>query len=494
MVALQGDWDLGAATVTSISAFQRYVQNDQFEPDQIASDPLRYVGTFPYAQWNQNSSRLAYNNYSEELRIGSNGNSDFTYVAGVFYAHLNMDRAGARRRLNCGSGAAIGAACTGTVTASSSGFSGNFISDNVAAFGQIDWRVVGGLHLIAGLREQYEKQTVTGSVFGPLNAGDALFPGTPINSGTRSRSGWATTGKAGLRYEFNRNLQVYGSYTRGYKAFALDLDITDYAHQTGIAPEHVNAYELGVKWQAPGGVFDISAAVFRSDFRNLQVQSLLTDVTTGTFVTVLGNAGKSRSQGFEVEATMRPSSNFSVAANFTLIDASIDVPGQSCPIQLQTGVTAYSSNFPVNTCYARTTTVGGVTTTSNPIIDVVGGQLPATPRYRVGVTPRYERAFGNLAGFVQVALNYQSDTLFALNQDPLLKQKGYAIMDASIGLRQADSRWNATLFVRNLFNQTYYSQLNHGTILANAANGTDLWANINKDANRYFGGTFGVKF
>ncbi|SDD05316.1 iron complex outermembrane recepter protein [Sphingomonas sp. YR710] len=494
IVSLQGDWDLGAATITSISAFQRYIEADQFEPDQIASDPLRFVGTFPYAQWNQNSSRFAYNNYSEELRIGSNGNRDFTYVAGIFYAHLDLDRAGVRRRLNCSAGAAIGGACTGTVTATSSGYSGNFTSDNVAAFGQIDWRLVGGLHLIAGLREQHEKQTVTGSVFGPLVAGDTLFPGTPINSGTRSRSGSATTGKAGLRYEFNRNLQVYASYTRGYKAFALDIDITDYANQTGIAPEHVNAYELGAKWQAPGGVFDISTALFRSDFQNLQIQSLLTNVATGTFVTVLGNAGKSRSQGFEVEATARPSRNFSVAANFTLIDATVDVPGQSCPIQLQTGVTAYSSNFPVNQCYARTTTVGGVTTTSSPIIDVVGGQLPATPRYRVGVTPRYERAFGNLSGFVQVALNYQSDTIFALNQDPLLKQDGYAIVDASIGLRQIDSRWNVTLFVRNLFNHTYYSQLNHGTILANATNGTDLWANINKDANRYFGTTFGVKF
>jgi iron complex outermembrane receptor protein len=216
----------------------------------------------------------------------------------------------------------------------------------------------------------------------------------------------------------------------------------------------------------------------------------VTDVETGTFNTVLGNAGKSRSQGFEIEATARPSREFSVAANFTLVDATIDVLGQSCPIQLQTGVPTYSGGFPVNQCYIRSTTAG----TSSPIIDIVGGQLPATPRYRVGVTPRYEREFGNLAGFVQVALNYQSATIFALNQDPLLKQDGYAIVDASIGLRQADSRWNVTLFVRNLFDRTYYSQLNHGTVLANATNGTDLWANINKDADRYFGATFGVKF
>ncbi|MFC3440797.1 TonB-dependent receptor [Sphingobium rhizovicinum] len=494
IVSLQADWDLGPATVTSITAFQRYDQRDRFEPDQIASDPLRYVGAFPYSQWNDNGSHTSYNNYSEELRIGSNGNQDLTYVAGVFYSHLDLDRSYNRRRLRCGSGT-IGATCTVTPTADSSGFDGTFKSDNVSVFGQVDWRVVGGLHVIGGLRNSYEKQTVTGSVYGPLVAGDNLFPGTVINAGTRSRSDWALTGKGGLRYEFNRNLQVYGSYTRGYKAFALDIDVTtNFANQNGIAPEHVNAYELGAKWQAPGGVFDISAAIFRSDFRNLQVQSLVTDVASGTFVTVLGNAGKSRSQGFEVEANIRPSREFSVAANFTLIDANIDVPGQSCPIQLQTGVAAYSSDFPVNQCYIRRTTVNGVTTNSSPIIDVAGGQLPATPRYRVGVTPRYEREFGNLAGFVQVALNYQSDTSFALNQDPMLKQDGYAIVDASVGIRDADSRWNLTLFVRNLFDQNYYTQLNHGTILANTTNAYDLWANVNKDADRYFGATFGVRF
>jgi len=208
---------------------------------------------------------------------------------------------------------------------------------------------------------------------------------------------------------------------------------------------------------------------------------------------VLQNAGKSRSQGFEAEMNFRPSREFSVAANFTLVDATIDVPGQSCPIQL-TSTGTFASNAPVNACYVRSTTVGGVTTLSGNIIDVVGGKLPATPRYRVGVSPRYEREFGSFGGFLQFNLNYQSDVNLALNQDPMLKQDGYAIVDASIGINSLDNRYALTFFVRNLFDQTYYSQLNHGTILANGANPRDLWANISKDADRYVGATFRARF
>jgi iron complex outermembrane recepter protein len=495
IVSLQGDYDLGFATVTSITAFQRFTDQDQFEPDQIASNPNIYVGSFPYSQWNDNYNHVAYSNWSQELRIGSNGSSDLTYVAGVFYNHLDLNRYQSRRRLTCSAGASIGAVCSGTQQAQSAGMQGFYTGDNIAGFGQIDWRALGKLHIIAGLREQYEKQSVTGSNYGALSATDVTFPGSVISSGTTHRSGSALTGKAGLRYEFNRNLQAYGSYTRGYKAFALDVDIgTNFATQTGIAPEHVNAYELGLKWQAPGGVFDVNTALFRSDFTNLQVQALVTDVASGTFNTVLANAGKSRSQGFEVEANFHPDRHFSLAANFTYLDATIDVPGQTCPIQMQTGLATYTSNFPTNTCYMKQTTTNGVTSTSGAIIDVVGGQLPATPKYRVGFTPRWEHDLGNLTASIQMPINYQSATELSLNQDPLLRQGAYTLVDLTLGLTGPDKRWNVSFFIRNLFNQNYYTQLNHGTILATTTNATDLWANVNKDSQRYVGGTIGYRF
>ena len=66
-------------------------------------------------------------------------------------------------------------------------------------------------------------QRVDGRQYGPVFAGDQIWPGTVNVSGVTNRDGWGFSGRAGVRYEFNRNTQAYFTYSRGYKAFALDL-------------------------------------------------------------------------------------------------------------------------------------------------------------------------------------------------------------------------------------------------------------------------------
>jgi iron complex outermembrane receptor protein len=490
-VSLQTDYDLGQATITSISAYQHWKSKDQFEPDQIVSNPVRYVGNFGYAQWNANASSTAYDAWSEELRIASNGSTPLTYVAGVYLAGLDMDRGLDRRQVRCASGV-IGQTCTGAQTGLSSGFRGNFKSKSSAIFGQADYNLVAGLHVLGGLRVSYEKQIVTGNRYVPVVAGDLPFAGLTNDSGTSTRDDTAVTGKAGLRYEFNRNTNMYASYTRGYKAFALDIDAgTTFSDNKGLNPEHVDAYEIGLKTRTLDGKLDVNIAVFRTDFANLQVQAI--DQTNGNFQVRLLNAGQSRSQGFEIESTWRPVSGLSIPVGFTYLDATIDVNGQTCAFQQQAAAQTFAANYPVNTCYKRQTTSGGVTTTSSPIIDVKGGKLPLAPRYRVNLAPRYDFDLNaDWRAFVQANINYQSRQIFQINQDPLLEQKGYTQVDLSVGV--STGKISLTAFAKNVFDKTYYSQLNHGTILTAAATPYDLWANIPKDADRYFGATLGYRF
>jgi iron complex outermembrane receptor protein len=496
-VSLQGDWDLGPATVTSITAYQNYHLDVNQPIDRINSNPVRFVGTgAAYAAWPVNGGEVNLKNFTQELRIGSDGQRDLSYTVGLFYSNLAVDRPYQRRRATCPVGTVIGAVCANPIWQSSASAS-HLLNNSYSAFGQLEYRLVGGLKAIGGLRVQHDDISVEGYRISPLVVGDSVFPGNAAVSGKRSTSKTALTGKAGLQYEFSRNLQAYGSYTRGYKGPGFDTEISaDFANQNAVQPEYVNAYEFGAKGRSADGSFSLSAAIFRADYTNLQVQANRSDPTTGVTQFVTTNAGSSRTQGVELEATMRPSKGFTVNASFTYAKATIDIDGLNCPLQLQAAAATYSSNSPINTCYRRSTVVNGTTVLSGAIQDVRGGTLPASPRFRVNLSPRYEQEIGGsgYAGFIQTSVNFQSAQNYSLEQDPLLVQPSYTLVDLSVGVRQVDGRYSLTVFVKNLLDTNYLTSIAHNSLIATTANPFDLVANYSKDADRYFGATLAARF
>jgi iron complex outermembrane receptor protein len=120
-----------------------------------------------------------------------------------------------------------------------------------------------------------------------------------------------------------------------------------------------------------------------------------------------------------------------------------------------------------------------------------------TPDWRGSLTARYE--FGipgtSLDSFVQLTGTSQSRMQFVIEQDPLTTQDGYTTVDASIGLRDQSNRYRLTLFVRNLFDEHYVTLMARSSTLSTATlTPEQLTGNIPKEANRYFGATFGVSF
>ncbi|MBN3536611.1 TonB-dependent receptor [Sphingomonas pseudosanguinis] len=495
--SLQADWDLGPATVTSITAYQDYRLDANQSVDRIPSLPVRFVSpTFAYAHWPLGGGSVQLGNITQELRIASNGGGDLSYVAGVFYSDLNIDRDFTRRRATCSAGV-IGQPCATTPVYQSARSDAHLDGESIAAFGQVDYRIVGGLKALGGLRIQRETVGVRGTRVSPVASGETIFPGSGPVSGSRRTRDTALTGKAGLQYEFSRNAQLYGSYTRGYKGPGFDTEITaNFATQDPIQPEHVNAYEIGFKGQTADRSLSFSAALFLSDYSNLQVQANRSDPATGVTQFVTTNAGSSQTKGFEIEAVMRPTRAFTVNASLTYAEATADIDGLNCPLQFQGAAPILTGGFPVNSCYRRRTVVGGTTVTSGPLQDVRGGTLPASPRYRINITPRYEDQIPgtSLTGFVQTAINFQSAQNFSLEQDPLLAQPSYTLVDLAFGVRTEDSRYSLTLFVKNLFDTNYLTSIAHNSLLATTGTPFDLIANYNKDADRYAGMTLGVRF
>ncbi|NKI98800.1 TonB-dependent receptor [Novosphingobium sp. SG707] len=484
-LSLEGNLDLGGATVTSITAYQHYENDANNVVDRINNPLPVYTGGI--AQFNQNGGTIGLSSFSQELRIGSNGKSDLTYVAGVFYANTSVTRDFLRRQALCSTGT-LGDVCAAPTYRSVFSHAYNK-SESVSAFGQLEYRVVGNLKLLGGARLQREKTSVDGVRYGPAPQypTDAAIPGFGAISGYRSASDTALTGKVGAKYEFSRNAQTYASFTRGYKGYGFNTEpATNFATQTPVLPEYVNAFEVGFKGRTRDNLLSVTFAAFLSNYTNLQVLANVGTPSAPAFAQT--NAGKSTTKGFEIEGTLRPSNQFSVGFGVTYAKSTITADGLSCALQNQANlyVVPIGGTPPANTCY------GSGTGQQN----IVNGRLPYAPEWRIMVSPRYEADIPgtNLTGFGQFSVNYQSRQIFDISQDPMLTQKPYAMVDASIGVQGPDKHYTFTVFVRNLLNQNYYSSMAHTSLLASATNANDLTAFVNKDANRYFGATFGARF
>jgi iron complex outermembrane receptor protein len=492
-------YDMGFADLTSISAYQQFQLRNNVDVDALYTPQPIFVGlqTPNYGQFDVNGGSVSLGNFTQELRLSSKGNQRLTYVGGLYYSTLSLDRPFQFRRAICPSGV-LGQPCPKPIDQSAASNS-HLSSSSIAAFGQAEYALIGDLKLIAGLREQHDQISVRGDSVTPNRIGDAVYPGYTNISGEVSDSNTATSGKGGLQYEFSRNSQAYVTYTRGYKGLGFNTEIAaNWAQQPPVLPETVNAYELGYKGRLFGGHLSIAADVFLAKYDDLQVQANRSNFTTGTNNFVPTNAGTSDTRGVELQLTFRPVAEFSLNASILYNEATFSMNGLDCPLELQAGapIVPLGAARPVNACYnPQVRNASGAIVNSGPIQDVRNGMLPASPRWRGTLSPRYETSLGSdLEGFVQVDVTTQSQVQMALEQDPLLVQPSYTLTDLTLGLRPSNERYQISFFVKNVFDRRYFTNIAHGSDLAGVANPYDVFAWRPKDASRYFGGTLSVKF
>ena len=97
------------------------------------------------------------------------------------------------------------------------------------------------------------------------------------------------------------------------------------AKRRGVDPEEVSSIELGVKSSMNGGRLQTNAAVFYTDYKNVQIPGSIptyaADGSVNGFAGSLTNAGKAKIKGLELEAVAYLTSQLSVNAMYSYIDA-----------------------------------------------------------------------------------------------------------------------------------------------------------------------------
>jgi iron complex outermembrane recepter protein len=241
-----------------------------------------------------------------------------------------------------------------------------------------------------------------------------------------SRSENEITGTAKLSFKVNDDVLVYGGYDRGYKSGGYNLDRGSFdsvllggngaqISDLEFGNETVDSYEVGIKTNFTRQ-FQFNAALFYSDFKNYQSNRF-----SGTNFVVL-NFDKLISKGVELESIIRPHPDLAFNLGYTYVDAKAT---DASPL-------AGGDNGRQASNQPKHTITGAITWTPQ-ISDGVNGLLHADFR--------------------------QSSDAFPLN-DPLARRftanDGFGIVNLRAGVNFGDGKYSIEGYVENLFD-TYYN-------------------------------------
>jgi outer membrane receptor protein involved in Fe transport len=196
------------------------------------------------------------------------------------------------------------------------------------AYAQLDWQVSPTVDVLAGIRLNHTRETADGVAIDNTGAAPVLaFDGSDERTTTR------LSGMVGASWRSwasgNDNLIWYADYRNSFKPLAIDFGPE--AEVDILEPETGVSVELGAKSELLNGHLSLDASIFRMDFRN---GLTFTQDASGEFGPA--NGGKSRFEGFEVEARLRMANDWQLAANYAqhnarfvdfINDGGLDVSG-----------------------------------------------------------------------------------------------------------------------------------------------------------------------
>lgn len=446
-LSAQVDWDFGANTLTSISAYRFWNSKPRNDGD--------FTGLQISLEAGQDDRQRQ---FSQEIRIASNGERTIDYVAGLYYFYQSY---GGVLRVEYGRDAGVFHLAPGTqglttaeraATLDGAHLQADSVArtNSYAAFGQATWHITDGLSFTGGLRYTRERKSgnfvqqrlsrvdTSGLSATQLALRNGYLPVVPYYELAKS---WNSLGAlATISQKLSRDALIYATYSRGEKSGGLNFAnlprdgagnlLTDLAV---VAPEKVDSYEIGLKSEFLDRRLTINVAAFLTNVSNLQ--STILDATTTPTRTYIGNVGKVRSKGIEAEIRARPFEGLNLYASGTYNPTKyIDYTNAACPFELlPPGV--------VRTC------------------DLSGRQLPAAPRYAASAggdltLPLSDR----VDGFIGADYSYRSGyyTTYNLSRYSLLDSA--TLVNMRVGVRSSDGGWQATLWGRNIFNKLIFNQ------------------------------------
>jgi iron complex outermembrane receptor protein len=449
------NYHLRDQTLTSVSGFYNYHSSSQVSQSGL---PLFLQDA---------DDEESYHQFSQELRVASAIGGPIEYLAGIYF---QTDRIAFNNFVTT---AALDGPFAATPYAPflPLGVNEQFTQGEhvYSIFGSLQWNVTNRLKLNAGLRGSSTHKDITS--LGQTGTGTGLYggfvplPATPAGAqagafatllglptanSQDNYSDRALLPSAGVQYQVTPEAMLYLSYNKGFKSGGFDGLNAIYSPPFGLAnhmygPEHVNAFELGLKSKWFDDRLLINLDVFRSDYKDLQVtaEAYLQALTVYTPIVV--NAASSRSQGVEFETQWAPTKELRLSANVTYLDS-------------------YYVNFPnapaatlQKYCHDEQYVLPDCSVFPNPVpvfTDISGQPTNFAPKWSGSVIANYSLLLpGNYRFITELSPYLTSAYYTGTGNDPYARVAGYARLDGRLAFQTPDGRWGLDLIGKNLTNR-----------------------------------------
>lgn len=388
--SLRLTWDLGDMELVSLTAYSTLDKVVTSDSDGTF-DPLGFT------IYTVESDAL-----SQELRLSGSSDS-MDWIVGAFYYDEEKDPL----RFEVPNVVQILAG------GNTFGFYGDSIleTESWAVFGQTEFRLSDQWTVIAGLRytDENKELIISNDLDNP-----SLIPGTTIPFLAEEEiDEEKVTGRFGLDWRPNDDTLAFLSISTGYKSGAFNANFAAPGVTAPSDSEEVVNYELGYKTSFLEDTLRFNAAVFFSDYSDLQSVVVPPGSVSGAVV----NVGDADIYGLEVETTWIASENLDVMFSFGLLEGDIE--------------------------------------SDDPQFD--GNELPYTPSLSANFLVRYTLPFDLFNGDVvwTNAVRYVDEHIQTVQNEFTSIQEEYAVLDTTLRWNSADSTYFVELFVKNVGDKQY---------------------------------------
>jgi iron complex outermembrane receptor protein len=209
------------------------------------------------------------------------------------------------------------------------------------------------------------------------------------------------------RYKVSDNVMVYARVASGYRAGGPNAP--GIGAPLTFAPDKLTSYEVGIKLATDDRKFTYDAAVFRTDWNDVQIQ------TSNAGFNFFVNGGKARSSGGEIVLGYHPIAGLNFGATFAYTNARLTEDALAA---------------------------GGK----------AGDRMPYVPKVSVSLSGQYDFSLGgDLGATIGGSLNRTGSRFSNYSGKAAHKLDGYSTVNLNTGLTYQG--WSLSVFAKNLTNE-----------------------------------------